>query len=137
MITAVDTSILLDVLVDADDADQSEALLTQAYERGSLIISPAVYAELVPQTQSQTELDRWLNLGGIDVVPFTKEHAYTAGIAHAAYRKAGGKRVRVLADFFIGAHAFHEANVLLTRDRGFYRKYFSGLAIVPRPGKQS
>ncbi len=48
MITAADTSILLDVLVDADDADQSEALLIQAYEQGSLIISPAVYAELVP-----------------------------------------------------------------------------------------
>ena len=63
MITAVDTSILLDVFVDADDADQSEALLIQAYERGSLIISPAVYAELVPQTQSQAELDRWLSLG--------------------------------------------------------------------------
>ncbi len=38
MITAVDTSILLDVFVDADDADQSEALLTQAYGRGSCII---------------------------------------------------------------------------------------------------
>lgn len=70
--TAVDTSILLDVLVDADDADQSEALLIQAYEQGSLIISPAVYAELVPQTQSQDELDRWLSnelssIGGLRI----------------------------------------------------------------------
>ena len=136
MITAVDTSILLDVFVDADDADQSEALLIQAYERGSLIISPAVYAELVPQAQSQDELDRWLSLGGIAVIPFTKEHAYTAGIAHAAYRKAGGKCTRILADFFIGVHALHEANVLLTRDRGFYRQYFSGLVIVPSRGKR-
>lgn len=136
MITAVDTSILLDVLVDAGDADQSEALLVQAYERGSLIISPAVYAELVPQTQSQDELDRWLSLGGIGVIPFTKEHAYTAGLAHVAYRKAGGKRTRILADFFIGAHALHEANALLTRDRGFYRKYFSGVAVVPSREKR-
>ena len=36
--TAVDTSILLDVFVDTDDTDQSEALLTPAYERGCLII---------------------------------------------------------------------------------------------------
>ncbi|MDE3244306.1 MAG: type II toxin-antitoxin system VapC family toxin, partial [Nitrospirota bacterium] len=64
------------------------------------------------------------------VVPFTADHAYTAGVAHAAYRKAGGKRQRILADFLIGAHAFHEADQLLTRDRGFYRRYFSGLAVL-------
>ena len=56
MLTVVDTSILLNVFVDADDADQSEALLIQAYERGSLIISPAVYAELVPQAQARLNL---------------------------------------------------------------------------------
>jgi len=60
----------------------------------------------------------------------TAEHGYSAGLAHAAYRKAGGKRERVLADFLIGAHALHEANRLLTRDRGFYRKYFSGLKVL-------
>ncbi len=61
-----------------------------------------------------TNLIIGLSLGGIEVVPFTNEHAYTAGKAHAAYRKAGGKRDRILSDFFIGAHALHEANALLT-----------------------
>jgi hypothetical protein len=73
----------------------------------------------------------WLRHVRIQVVPFTIDHAYTAGVAHAAYRKVGGKRRRILADFLIGAHAFHEANQLLTRDRGFYRRYFSGLTILP------
>ncbi|MBI5411297.1 MAG: type II toxin-antitoxin system VapC family toxin [Nitrospirae bacterium] len=66
----------------------------------------------------------------MQVVPFTVDHAYTAGVAHAAYRKAGGKRLRIPADFLIGAHAFHEADQFLTRDRGFYRRYFSGLTIL-------
>ena len=135
MITAIDTSILLDVFVDSEKADQSEACLIQAYERGSLIIAPVVYAELVPQAPSQNELDRWLSAAGIQVVPFTKDHAFNAGMAHGAYRKAGGKRDRILADFMIGAHALSEANTLLTRDRGFYRKYFSGLTILPNTNK--
>ncbi len=44
MITAIDTSILLDVFVDSERADQSEGYLIQAYEQGSLIIGPIVYA---------------------------------------------------------------------------------------------
>ena len=135
MITALDTSVLLDVLVnDPEHADRSEALLFQVYRQGTLIISPAVYAELVPQARTRDELDGWLRATRIQVVSFAVDHAYTAGVAYAAYRKAGGKRQRILADFLIGAHAFHEADQLLTRDRGFYRRCFSGLTIVPAPG---
>ena len=72
MITALDTSVLLDVLVnDPKHADRSEALLFQVYQQGSLIISPAVYAELVPQARSRDELDGWLRQVRIQVVPFT------------------------------------------------------------------
>ena len=49
---------------------------------------------------------------------------------YTQHNKAGGKHERILADFLIGAHALHEANRLLTRDRGFYRRYFSGLEIL-------
>ena len=131
MITAVDTNVLLDIL--ADDpvhATQSEMLLTRAYQLGSLIICPVVYAELAPAARDRRQLDEWLQRGGIRTVDLTAEHGYAAGSAHAAYRKAGGQRDRLLADFLIGAHALLEANRLLTRDRGFYRTYFSGLEIL-------
>ena len=52
------------------------------------------------------------------------------GIAWVQYKKAGGKRERILADFLIGAHAQIHADRLLTRDRGFYKKYFKHLKII-------
>ena len=56
MITALDTSVLLDSLVDDPKyADRSEARLSEVFEQGSLIISPAVYAELVPQAHDRQQ----------------------------------------------------------------------------------
>jgi hypothetical protein len=51
-------------------------------------------------------------------------------MAWKKYRNAGGRRDRVLADFFIGAQAQAKADRLLTRDRGFYKKYFRSVKLM-------
>ncbi len=135
MITAVDTSVLLDVFgQDAEFGPRSAHALRRCIAEGSLIACEVVWAETAvwfPDTQGADSALGTLRVGYSQLdVPA----ALAAGRAWRAYRKAGGTRERVIADFLIGAHAAAQAERLLTRDRGFYRSHFAGLAIVDPAG---
>jgi len=132
MITFVDTNILLDVfLPDPEFGEKSSEHLERSFHEGSLIINEIVYAELAPQFSSQRLLDKTLLKLGIRILPIDRETAYIAGIAWQQYRRAGGKRERIISDFLIGAHALVHTDRLLTRDRGFYKIYFKNLKVIP------
>lgn len=131
MITFVDTNILLDVfLPDPEYGKRSAWFLEKAFNEGSLIVNEIIYAELVPHFNSQSYLDNTLVKLGIRMVSLDREAGYKAGIAWRQYRKSGGRRNRIISDFLIGAHAQVQADRLLTRDRGFYRKYFKNLKVM-------
>ena len=131
MITFVDTNVLLDVfLPDPEFGEQSAEHLEQSFSEGSLVINEVIYAELAPQFSTRLLLDKTLTKLGIRIISIDTETAYSAGIAWQQYRKAGGKRERILSDFLIGAHALTHADRLLTRDRGFYKKYFKNLKVI-------
>lgn len=131
MITSIDTNILLDIfLPDPAHGKTSLTALEKAYKEGALVICNIVYAELAPQFGGRELLDRSLGKMGIEVVPLNNEAAHLAGLSWSAYRKKAKTRERIITDFLIGAFSKTQADRFLTRDRGFYRDYFNGLALV-------
>ena len=131
MATAADTNILLDVFItdSVHTLDSGEALRV-ARQRGPLLVCDVVYAEPVLQFESRDALDAALHSVGATVSPIDTDIAYTAGLRWGQYRRAGGPRTRILADFLIGAHAIAAAETFLSRDRGFYSTYFPELQVA-------
>lgn len=128
MITAVDSSILLDVPTDDPKfATRSIAALETALAEGTLVICDMVVPEISPVIGS--DLKNFLRDFGISYSALTLESAEFGGGIFATYLKNGGKRGQIIADFIIGAHALHQTSRLLTRDEGFQRKYFEKLRI--------
>ena len=130
MITALDSSVILDVLVDGRYAERSESLLRQAMAAGKLIISECVLAEIAPAFKNEKELEQFLIDWEIEFVPSSFASAMLAGRNFARYLTRGGRTGRIVADFLIGAHATHHADRLLARDRCYLRDYFSKLTIM-------
>jgi hypothetical protein len=131
MITAVDTNVLLDILVPNENFfEASAAALQDSAAEGSLVISDIVYAELCIHFEKQSECDAFLESNLIRVQALAREAHFMASRAWRTYRRQGGKRTRILADFLIGAHAQKQAGRLLSRDRGFYRKLFPALNLL-------
>lgn len=130
MITAVDSSVLLDVLCnDPEFCDRSAAALRRAMEEGRVILSEPVVAEIGP-TLKEHALREFLADWRMELVGGTLETAILAGRSFSAYLGRGGRRGRVVTDFLIGAHAALLADRLLARDRGYFRDYFRGLVVM-------
>jgi predicted nucleic acid-binding protein len=135
MITAIDTNILLDILVPNEEFYEASAnALEDAAGQGSLVISDIVYAELCIHFEAQRECDAFLESNEINVRALSREAHFLASRAWRGYRQRGGKRTRILADFLIGAHAQQQATRLLSRDRGFYGKLFPSLELQDPAG---
>lgn len=129
MITAIDSSVLIDLLTDSESlAGNATAALRQAAEDGSLIVCETVVAEITPALPPG-KVEAFLESCSIRFVPSSRESALMAGETFKTYLKRGGKRGRVVADFVIAAHAYTHADRLLTRDRGYYRDYFRKLKV--------
>jgi predicted nucleic acid-binding protein len=155
LITAIDSNILFDILVqDQEFAVPSEQALETALASGAVVISEPVLAELAARFPDEGALREFLTTARIRLEPSTMRSLHAAGIAWTQYsrnRPEGficsacgtqqrplcsvcerhlSSRQHVLSDFLIGAHAMLQAEQLLTRDRGYFRTYFPDLKLI-------
>jgi predicted nucleic acid-binding protein len=155
VITAVDTNVLLDVLIpESPYASTSQSLLDGCAEEGELILSEAVFAETRAAFPDSRDFARFIRTNALTLVPSAAEALDLAGAASKKFNDRRRRdvqcpdcgtpasvacvacgaairlRPRIIADFLIGAHAITHADRLLTRDKLHYRTYFSKLILV-------
>ena len=113
MITAVDTSVLLDIFgADQEFGRASQAALRSCLREGQVVACEIVWAETAsffPDPAAAASAFRTIQ---VEFSPCDEETALAAGSAWARYRAGGGKRERVVADFMVGAHAMTRAFAL-------------------------
>ena len=129
MKTAVDSSVLFDIVKGAPGALAAQTALEVALAQGSACVCAMVVAELGRYFASAQDLRDFLNDCQLEHDALAMSSAMEAARIMREYARNQGPRLRVAADFLIGAHASQQADALLTTDTGFFRQYFKNLKV--------
>ena len=142
MTYAVDSNVIIDILIDDPDyAPLAVEALSRASRDGNLIACDVVWAEASSHFTDKVQFRKVMSDFGIAFSAMSDSAAIKAGELWNNSRredKRRGKiaRTAITPDFMVGAHALEFADALITRDRGFLRKWFKTLKIV-NPSERS
>jgi predicted nucleic acid-binding protein len=127
---AVDSSVLIEILIGAPQAEAAEAALRGALALGPVLVCDVVVAEVCSSLRDGDQAMQVLEDMGIRYGEVETKSAIRAGEMQRRYRARGGTRARTVPDFIVGAHALLQCKALITRDAGFFRDYFKGLKVI-------
>jgi hypothetical protein len=130
---AIDTSVLLDVIIPDPQFGVRSRTAMNWYSDEGFVVCETTVAELA-QVLTKGPIEEFLSDWNIAFLPSSLTSAALAGTMFREYRQRGGKREKMIPDFLIGAHASIHSTALLTRDRGYFRDYFSGLTVIDPAG---
>ena len=135
MRSAVDSSVLIDVFsASRSHLKLSRRALERALSEGSVVACDVVWAEVRAHFASESSFAEAMAAAGVEFDPCDAQCSAAAGEAWREYRRRGGTRTKLLPDFLVAAHAMARAERLVTRDRGFARRYFRGLTVLDPSG---
>ena len=127
---AVDSSVLIEILIGADQAEAAEDALRTALAHGPVLVCDVVVAEVCSSLHEGDQSMQTLEDMGIRFSEVERKSAIRAGEMQRRYRSRGGTRLRTVPDFIVGAHALLQCSALITRDAVFFRDYFKGLKVI-------
>lgn len=124
-----DSNIVLHLLDDSPHSPFHQALLAL---RGceTVAINEIIFAEIATRFVDVKLLEESCAELRLSVERLTLAECHRAGQAFAEYRRRGGQRGAILADFLIGAQAELRGWPLVTRDRKGFASYFPRLQII-------